>query len=571
MVALVVIAALACWCAPAAASDVVRTDRGPVSGLETATTEQYLGIPYAAPPVGGLRWQPPQPPARWREPLDATKFANHCPQVESPFGSAATTEDCLYLNVFTPKRLRGDDAEDEGDNDDREARSSRKAGKRGGGKQCRSKNRRGKRGGKQCRGKRRGDHDRKRRHGKGRPVMVWLHGGGLTVGESDDYDPTRLVDRGVVVVTLNYRLGYLGFLAHPALSAESPEQASGNYGLMDQQAALRWVKRNIKRFGGDPRDVTIFGQSAGGLSVHSQLASPLAHGLFDSAIAQSGAYSLTQPSLAAAETAGSGVATTLGCADQTAACLRALTIGTLLANQPTTPGAILPTVDGVVLTQSIITAFDSGEFNRVPVIEGSTHDEFTIFTAIAVESLLGPITPALYPVVLGILVPTLGLDVTVAEVLNEYPLSDYPSPGEAVSAVGTDAVFACPGLTATRSLSRHVKTYAYEFNDPDAPQVFIPPWSFPAKAYHAGELPYLFDSTTFGGHAPFTPDQEALAAAMVSYWTNFAHRSDPNGRSTPHWPAFTAGNETHQSLEPPTPKPITGFAADHHCDFWAAQ
>jgi para-nitrobenzyl esterase len=223
-----------------------------------------------------------------------------------------------------------------------------------------------------------------------------------------------------------------------------------------------------------------------------------------------------------------------------------------------------------VLPQSVISAFESGQFNRVPVIEGSTHDEFTIFTAIAIESLVGPVTPDLYPLVLGILLPTLGVNATVADVMNEYPLANYPSPGEAVSAVGTDAVFACPGRTAAKALSQYVKTNAYEFNDPNAPQVFIPPWSFPSKAYHASELAYLFDSTTLGGHAPFTADQETLAANMVSYWTQFASTGGPNGSGTPQWPAYTAASDTYQSLEPPTPKPTTGFAADHHCAFWGS-
>jgi para-nitrobenzyl esterase len=207
------------------------------------------------------------------------------------------------------------------------------------------------------------------------------------------------------------------------------------------------------------------------------------------------------------------------------------------------------------------------------VIEGSTHDEFTIFTATAVESLVGPVTPALYPIVLGILLPSVGSSATVAQVMAEYPLANYPSAGEAISALATDTVFACSGRIAAKALSQNVRTYAYEFNDPNAPQPFVPPWDFPAKAFHASELAYLFDSKTFGGefggHAPFTPDQESLAAAMVSYWTQFAKAGDPNGRGTPQWPAYTNANDTYQSLEPPAPKPITDFAADHHCAFWA--
>jgi para-nitrobenzyl esterase len=525
-IAIFAIVLLTCAFAPSAlAKGGVRTDKGTVIGTETAQVKEYLGIPYAAPPVGNLRWRPPQPAASWSAPLDASHFANHCPQVESPFGTPSGTEDCLYLNVYSPKSII--------------------------------------------------DAKGKQKHGKGHlkrlPVMVWFHGGGMVVGESDDYDPTRLVQQGVVVVTLNYRLGFLGFLAHPALSAESGYGGSGNYGLMDQQAALQWVQRNIDGFGGDRSNVTIFGQSAGGLSVHSQLASPLAGGLFERAIAQSGAYSEDQPSLAAAEADGAGIATAVGCSNQTATCLRSVPVQTLLSNQPTEPGAVGPNLDGKVLPQSTRSAFASGQFNGVPVIEGSTHDEFTIFTYLSVEAVLGlPLSPPLYPIALSVLIPATGLNTTVAAVMNEYPLTNYQTAGEAFSAVGTDAVFACPGRRTAKALSQFVPTYAYEFNDPNAPQPFVPPASFPYKAFHASELAYLFDSTTLGGHAPFTPDQEALAAHMVSYWTQFARSGTPNGRNSPQWPAYTNATDTYQSLEPPTPKPTTGFAADHHCAFWDA-
>ncbi len=203
---------------------VAVTADGAVRGLASGAVDEFLGIPYAAPPVGALRWQPPQPAASWPGVRAATAFAPHCPQTASPFGQASMSENCLYLNVFTPS------------------------------------------------------HDQP---GPGHPVMVWIHGGALVTGESDDYNPARLVADGVTVVTINYRLGALGFLAHPAL-ADAKGQ-SGDYGLMDQQAALRWVQRNIARFGGDPHDVTLFGESAGGLSTLSQVASPQARGLFQKA------------------------------------------------------------------------------------------------------------------------------------------------------------------------------------------------------------------------------------------------------------------------------------------------
>jgi para-nitrobenzyl esterase len=515
--AYVALAALLATAAPA--KGVVPTDKGPVRGVETQAVNKYLGIPYAAPPVGDLRWRPPQAPARWHGPRDATAFANHCPQEASPFGFESDTEDCLYLNVFTPN--------------------------------------------KHARGHGRG-HDKS----KERPVMVWLHGGGLTVGESNDYDPTRLVKQGVIVVTVNYRLGYLGFLAHPALSAESAGQGSGNYGLMDQQAALRWVQRNIKKFGGDDDNVTIFGQSAGGLSVHSHLVSPTARGLFDRAIAQSGAYTTDLPSLPAAESSGTAVAQNFGCPDQSAACLRATPLQTILDVQPETAGAIVPNIDGNVLTNSIGSALASGNFNRVPVIEGSTHDEFTIFEALYVESLVGEVTPFFYPLVVNVLDATLGLAPTPEQILAEYPLSDHPSPGEAISAIGTDAIFACPARRTAGWLSEFVRTYQYELDDPNAPQIFVPPANIPFGSYHAADVLYLFDSELRGGHAPFTADQEALAGAMVGYWTSFARGGDPNRTGLPQWPGYTVASDTHMSLQPPTPQAETGFAADHNCAFW---
>src|SRR5215471_7966207 len=278
-------------------SALVMTDEGAVRGTQTATLREFLGVPYAAPPVGDLRWRPPQPHARWAGVRDATSFGAHCAQGPSAFGVASASEDCLFLNVFAPAR-RGDDVE------------------------------------------------------HGAPVMLWIHGGALVVGESDDYDPAMLVARGVVVVTINYRLGALGFLAHPALAAESARGSSGNFGLLDQQAALRWVRRNIREFGGDGDNVTIFGESAGGLSVHAQLASPLSHGLFARAIDESGAYMPSQPSLATAEAAGSAFAANAGCASQTAACLRGLPVATILAKQ--TGGTTGPNVDGAILPTTIV-------------------------------------------------------------------------------------------------------------------------------------------------------------------------------------------------------------------------
>lgn len=495
------------------------TDEGPVRGTRTATTRVFRGIPYAAAPVGDLRWQPPQRAARRHGLLDATKFASHCPQPAGSFGQASITEDCLFLNVFTPARGRGDDR----DGDDRDDAGLS-------------------------------------------PVMVWIHGGALVTGESNDYDATRLVEQGdVVVVTINYRLGELGFLAHPALTAESPDHASGNYGLMDQQEALRWVRRNIAAFGGDPDRVTIFGESAGGLSVHSQLASPGSHGLFQRAIVQSGAYQLAQPTLTAAEAVGTAFAAAAGCTDQTAACLRGLSIAQILAAQPGGTSGARPTIDNKFLTQSVGAAFASGAFNRVPVMEGANHDEWRLFVGIT-NLTTGPIPAAAYPAAIQ---ATLGIPSAVVPLfVAQYPLASFATPDLALSALGSDGIFDCNARFAEQKLSQFVPTFAYEFNDPNAPQRFLPPVAFPYAAAHASEIQYVFDLPVTVPAPGFDATQQKLADAMVSYWTTFARTGQPSSPGAPAWAPFQAAADNMLALVPPAPQPETGFAADHRCAFW---
>ncbi len=490
--------------APAGASGpVAATANGAVRGLANGAVNEFLGIPYAAPPVGALRWQPPQPAASWSGVRDATQFAPHCPQVAGPFGEASTSEDCLYLNVFTPT---------------------------GGG-----------------------------RH----PVMVWIHGGALVSGESNDYDPTQLVADGVTVVTINYRLGALGFLAHPALAGANGQ--SGDYGLEDQQAALRWVQRNIANFGGDPRNVTIFGESAGGLSVLSQVASPQARGLFQKAIAESGSYNLTQTSLASAEAAGEAFATKAGCASQTAACLRSLPVSTILADQDAS--GYTPNINSEVLPTSLGTAFATGNFNRVPIINGTNHDEWRLFVALS-ELEGNPVTAANYQAMIA---STLGVPAAVAAIIAaQYPLTAYPSPSVALGAVGTDAIFACPALTIDESVSKFVPTFAYEFNDENAPENFLPPVSFPYGAAHATEIQYLMALPTAAFPGTLTAQQQQLAATMKGYWTNFAKRGVPGSFGIPFWPLFNTVTQQMQSLVPPVPQTETDFATTHNCAFWTA-
>jgi para-nitrobenzyl esterase len=514
------VAALAAAGPPAAASGHAQagtggplavTQDGVVQGTARGTTDEFLGIPYAAPPTGDRRWAPPGPAARWSGVRPATSFGAHCPQTASPFGQAAgTSEDCLFLNVYRPAGAR-----------------------------------------------------------PGRlPVMFWIHGGALVTGESDDYDPAQLVKRGVVVVTINYRLGALGFLADSAL-AQRDGGPSGNYGLMDQQAALRWVQRNITAFGGNPRNVTIFGESAGGLSVLSQVTSPAAHGLFAGAIVQSGAYALTEQPLAAAEQSGAQFAASVGCAQtgpaQVAACLRAVPVSTILAKQ--NASGYQPDIDGAVLHQSIGTALASGQFNRVPLVNGSNHDEWRLFVGLDTLEGQPPVTAQNY---LTSIENELGLPQAAAEaVAREYPVANFPSAPLALGAAGTDAVFACPALQVDTDASRFVPVHAYEFADASAPQRFLPDVGFPYGAAHASEIQYLFGlSAAIPG--PLTPAQQRLAAAMQGYWTSAARQHNPNTLGEPLWPAFSVASHAMISLVPPTPRVISGFAAEHHCAFWAA-
>jgi para-nitrobenzyl esterase len=407
--------------------------------------------------------------------------------------------------------------------------------------------------------------------------MVWIHGGAFQFGESNDYDPRALVGKNVVVVSINYRLGALGFLAHPALTAEGGG-TSGNYGFLDQQAALRWVKRNIARFGGNPNNVTIFGQSAGGLSVHTHLAAPGSTGLFQQAIAQSGAYMLAPPTVAVAETQGTAYATAVGCSSQDAACLRAVPVTTLLANQPTSPVAYLPRVDGIILPQAMDAAFTSGQFNKVPVIEGSTHDEYRLFVATFFTFQGIPVNATTYP---GLIAAILQLtpaqaQVVVPLVMAQYPLANYSSGELALAAVGTDSTFACNAIRATSLLSPFTPTWSYEFDDPDAPMIYIPPAPFDYGAYHGSELPYLFDMRINAGVPVPSPllnqAQQQLSNSMVLYWSRFALLGNPNAPlQTTLWPRFLPPlSQNVQLLVPPQPQnyTATAFLADHKCSFW---
>ncbi|HEU5367578.1 MAG TPA: carboxylesterase/lipase family protein [Ktedonobacterales bacterium] len=520
LILLLLAASLIVQIGKAAASDpaIVTTQQGAVQGNVQPTFRSFLGIPYAAPPVGNLRFKPPQPHAPWSGVLDATRPGSSCPQAATPFGTASVNEDCLFLNVYTPNPVKTN-----------------------------------------------------------LPVMIWIHGGAFVTGEGSDYDPSAtLVTQGnVIVVTINYRLGAFGFLALPSLSAEDSNGSSGNYGLQDQQFAFKWVKNNIQAFGGNPNLVTIFGESAGGISVCANIASPGARGLFQRAITESGPCTFTLPTLASAEQSGATFAASLGCAQQVAAeqtaCLRSLNVQQILAQQPAGfnvggTGSLLafgPNIDGSVIPQAPTNALLTGAYNHVPVLEGTNQTEGRLFIALAFDLLGGgPLTAAQYPTAVANLV---GSQVA-NQVLQQYPLSDFSSPDVALSAIFGDAGFSCPARAADQLLALGVPTFAYEFNDTNAPMLFLPPVSFPYGATHTDELQYLFQIN--GQASLLNANQTKLSNQMMSYWTQFAKFGNPNSFSTAPWAAYATLTDNFQSLVPPLPTVEFGFSNAHHCGFW---
>jgi len=496
--------------APPADPTVVQTATGAVRGLVTADHRLFAGIPYAAPPVGPLRWQPPEPAVAWPGVRDATRFGPRCLQDDSDLElGRQTDEDCLSLNVWTPRPSN-----------------------------------------------------------ELRPVMVWIHGGAFVNGSGGIYDARRLAGRGdIVVVTLNYRLGALGFLAHPALG---PAGAVGNYGLEDQQAALRWVRDNIAGFGGDPDEVTIAGESAGGMSVCDHLVAPGSAGLFRAAIMQS-APCQAQLALPDAERISADYARDAGCGDPATAaeCLRALPADKLRKpvwyarfGDDTLSGPITGTA---VLPVDPMTAFGSGGAAKVPMMIGGNHDEFTLFVALQYLRFGKRFTAEDYPELLS---NTFGAD--AGAVSARYPLERYDgSAALAYSAAVTDGRFACVADKMAAELAGTNSVYAYEFNDPAPPTPDpLRTLPFPIGASHSLELRYLFD---VGGAPPLDPAQQALSNQMIDYWSKFVATGAPDVDGQPKWPAFDddPGSENRLSLQPDGSRLVNGFGDAHQCAFWA--
>ena len=504
------------------------------AGVVVNGTTDFLGIRYAAAPDGDLRFAAPTPPPAVSGTIPAAQFGSSCPQTPSPFGKASVDEDCLFLNIFIP--------------DPPVSPNNRF------------------------------------------PVMVFFHGGAFVFGESSDYNASPLATQGnVIVVTINYRLGILGYLADTALDAQSGTGASGNYGLADQQFALEWVQQNISAFGGDPEKVTIFGESAGGFSVCANVVSPSAAGLFARAITESGPCSSALPTKSEAETEGAGIAAALGCSQSTStavvSCLRALTVPQILTvqnaitsqNSVASLTAFFPDVDGILIPQEPLLSLLSGQFNHVPLLMGTNHDEARLFIAVDFDlnPLAGPLTAAEYPAAVAAIAaatvaeggsnnPQLVAKIT-GEILKEYPLRHYASPDLALSAVFTDSAFSCPSNLALELTSFQVPTFGYEFNDEHAPMAFLPPVTFPYGATHTDELQFLFPFGT-----KLTAEEQNLATTMKEYWTTFAANGDPNLASQPSWPPFSTFFDDDQSLKPAVPNVEFNFANTHKCSFWSA-
>jgi para-nitrobenzyl esterase len=494
------------------AAPVARTETGAVRGVRAGRVESFLGIPYAAPPVGALRWQPPRPAARWAGVRAADQFGNRCPALASTNGPRSETEDCLFVNVQRPA----------------------------------------------------GAHQ-----GERLPVYVFIHGGGLTNGSSNQMNMDKIVrETGVIGVSINYRLGVFGFLRHPALTAAAGE--SGNFGFLDQQAALRWVRRNIAAFGGSPGRVTIGGESAGGFSVCAHLVAPGSRGLFAQAMIQSGACTTTAPDQA--DAAGTAFATAAGCPDPATAarCLGAASTGALLDASTGFSAAIVrgtPT-----LPADPRAAVRAGQFARVPLVIGANRDEGRTFT----QGLIGATQQQYTDFVRA------SFGAAAQAVLARYPwpaTADQFTAAYLSAAALTDQGFGalglggCSGRGLIQDLARYTPTFAYEFDHRTGPGL-ADRGGYVWGAGHAAELAYLFPS--FDNGTPIAPlfdaGERRLARDMVRYWGAFVATGQPRAAGQARWPGYRAGASMLSLRAAGHSAAISdaAYTAEHQCAFWDA-
>jgi para-nitrobenzyl esterase len=501
---------------------------------------QFLGIPYAAPPTGANRWRPPQPVTPWTASRDATAMPKYCPQIQVGGTSIDpnSDEDCLTVNVWTPNPAPA----------------------------------------------------------TALPVMVWIHGGAFVFGSGADsfYYGNNLVDVGnVVVVTMNYRLGALGFLAHPALTAESTDHpTSGNYGFEDQQAALGWVKNNIAAFGGDPAQVTVFGESAGGFSVCAHLMAPGSQGLFVRAISESGlCASPLRETRDQAYSNGQALATAMGCTDPSTllSCMRSKTPTDLLSafsGSGMLPGGLFfqgqfsgasagdggtaggagaggaaggsqtwsPVVDMVDIPAPVGTLRTT--FAKTTLLLGTNANEGAIFTSPLPFNGVPVSSDAEYQ---AAVTRTFGSQAT--QILGQYQSSSFTSPNDALNAVATDAFFTCPARRLARAAAGAGSTvYLYIFaHAPEKPS------QMNLGSYHSAELPYVFGIDT--GLAVTQADEKPLVSLVQGYWTAFARTGDPNGAGAPSWPTYGASGDQDMTLDLPT-SAVGTYYKKQQCDFW---
>ncbi len=497
--------------ADAAADPVATVTGGQIRGLRTDGIVEYLGVPFAAPTSGENRFAPPRPAAPWTDLRPALTHSPQCPQASPvPFGVALqeSGEDCLSIDIYMPQNAS--DA--------------------------------------------------------ALPVMVWLYGGAFVLGSNAQYDsPARLVREGKVIVAIpNYRVGPFGFLALPEL-ADSTGGITGTYGTLDQQAALRWIQDNAAAFGGDPGNVTIFGESAGGMSVCTQLASPSARGLFHRAIVESGSCArspLAPPSRDVAFQRSADYAASVGCDDPRTRlpCLRALPADRLLDSPTTEMNSMAvtwsPVLDGVVVTAEPEQALAAGAARDMPLIVGSNADEGATFIALL------DYTRATVPTATDYLNWTRELFGDNADqVITRYPLSDFAAPVKAKERVITDGFFACPALFTTEAARRGgAQVWQYQFNEaPLGDNPLLP------GAFHAAEIPYVF-SALMGVNIPLPPAADLLSRRIQQSWAQFAHTGDPVTTDFTGWPT-TPGS----TLEMGSDRISTAdsFTQQHHCDLWS--
>jgi para-nitrobenzyl esterase len=508
----------------------VQTDSGQVEGFIKDGVAEFLGIPYAAPPVGNLRWRPPEPPEKWRAVRDARQFGNICLQITTlgPFaGPANANEDCLYLNVYSP-----------------DVHPS--------------------------------SHELL-------PVLVWIHGGGNVDGGSNDYDGSKLATQGhVVIVTINYRLGLLGFMSHPAIDAEG--HLFSDYGILDQQAALGWVKKNVRNFGGDPGNVTLGGQSAGSVDTEANVISPLAKGLFHRAIFQS--VLLEPVPLETAEAHGVAFAVAAGCGSgadaAVAACLRNLSAQDVF-NLSGTASTQAPyetqiTIDGKILPGRFTALIENGQFNHMPVMSGWTEDEQNFGLGIT-EFFSGPPRVPASVTAYNNRIAAFGSNInyppgTQAQAAALYPLANYATPQLALDAIGTDST-ACAQRHTDQLLAAQVRVYEYEFDDRTAPSYFPVMPGFQPLAYHTSDIQYLFPGWHGGPEGiphSLTSLQQFLSDELVEAWTNFARSGNPNGQGNSPWPRFKDRGNDPVVLSESIPNLYALTDAEisdrHNCVFW---